>query len=113
MLSGLCFFETNTSKYEAAFAFAEIFNTLLKAYDIKDRRDFISINGKSFKERGHDTLIEFLAEHITPEVETIVRSSSRVATYEYLPPQGMTYDHLLDLRKEYKIIFEMLSWWFS
>lgn len=158
VLSGLCFLETNTSKHEAAFAFAENFNTAflreyliqpgnrgnehygleitedlrthlahglarkcperpiidhLKTYGIKDIRGFISINGKPFKARSRDSLIEFLAEHITPEVETIVRSSSRVATYEYLPPQGMTYDQLLDLRKEYKIMFEMLSWWFS
>lgn len=85
----------------------------LQTYGIKSIRGFIEMNGKPFKARSRDPLIEFLIDNIRPEVEAAVRHGSRVPTYEYLPPEGMTYTQFINLRLDYKMMYQVLFSWLS
>lgn len=78
---------------------------------IKRVREMIQACGSTLKANSKAPLIDFLLGHMTPTLESQIRTESRIPNCQNMPPPGLSWDDFQFLREDYKWMYGSLNFW--
>jgi hypothetical protein len=84
----------------------------MDSLSIKRVRELIQASGSTLKANSKAPLIDFLFGHMTPTLESQIRSESKIPNCQNMPPPGLSWDDFQFLRQDYKWMYGSLNYWF-